>query len=178
MASEVTLCAMKSRTFPEFLAGKKKSSSKEANKLKEYMIPGYYNETALQVKKNYLHRNFYVECEDMQIEKTQLAHVTYHRLTMQAYEDWVKFKKPLTRAISSKASVEYLRLYVDVATVENLKIVHLVEKTSYMQHQNVCRVVFGSRVTDPDTVDWRIESMRLIEQKTISRSQVNDEKDE
>ncbi|CAI5742277.1 unnamed protein product [Peronospora destructor] len=169
MASEATLRAINSRAYPEFLVGKENSSSEVADKLKEYMIPACYNQTALQVKKNYLHRNCYVECEEMQIEKTQLAHATYHRLTKQEYQDWVNFKKPQKGAISPKASIEFLRLSVDVAAVEDLKIVHLVEKTRYIQYQNVYRVVFGSIVTDPDTVDWRIENMRIIEQKAISR---------
>ncbi|EGZ06495.1 hypothetical protein PHYSODRAFT_531668 [Phytophthora sojae] len=119
--------------------------------LQQYTTPAYYNQMALRVKKNYLHRNFYVECEGLVVEKPQLAQVVYGRLTEKQYEDW------------------HLRLHVDVATVEVLDVVNLQGKTNCVQHENVYRVVFESRVTDPEEVDWRIEGMHIIEQKAVQR---------
>lgn len=171
IASEATLRAMNSGAFPRFLAEKENSSSEVADRLKLYATPAYYNQMALQVKKNYLHRNIYVECKGVKIEKTQLADVVYRRLTEKEYEDLVNFKKP-SAGMSPEASVEHLRLHVDVATVENLKV-YLKDKTRCVQHQNVYRVVFESRVTDPDEVGWCIESMHIIEQKAMPRPQEN-----
>ncbi|ETL90838.1 hypothetical protein L917_10566 [Phytophthora nicotianae] len=168
-AAEANLRAMNSVEFPEFLA-KKSNSSQVVENLKQYTTPAYYNQMALQVKKNYLHRNFYIECEAMKVEKAQLAQVVYRRLTVQEYEDLVEFKKQPT-GTSCESTVEHLGLLVDVATVEDLKVVSLTDKTLYVQQQNVYRVVFESRVTDPEDVDWRIESMHIIEQKAIPRSE-------
>ncbi|KAG3010715.1 hypothetical protein PC110_g19255 [Phytophthora cactorum] len=167
-ATEANLRAMNSVEFPEFLAGKKSGSSKVVEDLKQYTTPAYYNQMALQVKKNYLHRNFYIECEALGIEQAQLAQVVYRRLTEKEYEDLVAFRKKPT-GTSPKATVEHLRLHVDVATVEDLNVVYLRDKARYVQQQNVYRVVFESRVTDPEEVDWRIESMHIIEQKAMPR---------
>ncbi|KAG7384440.1 hypothetical protein PHYPSEUDO_002628 [Phytophthora pseudosyringae] len=167
-ATEVNLRAMNSAAFPEFLADKEKSSPQVAEMLQQFTTPAYYNQMALQVKKNYLHRNFYVECAGVRVEEAQLAQVVYRRLTEEEYEDLVAFTKPPT-GMSPHATVEHLRLHVDVATVEDLDIVYLEEKTRHVQHQNVYRVVFESRVTEPEDVDWRIESMHIVEQKAIPR---------
>ncbi|EEY60893.1 uncharacterized protein PITG_13654 [Phytophthora infestans T30-4] len=121
----------------------------------QYTTPAYYNRMALQVKKNYLHRNFYIDCEAMRVEKAQLARVVYRRLTEKEYDDL------------------HLALHVDVATVEDLNVVYTNGKTRSVQHQNVYRVVFESRVTGPQEVDWRIESMHIIEQKAIPRADKN-----
>lgn len=168
IATEANLRAMNSAAFPEFLAGEESSSSDVADRLQQYTTPAYYNQMALRVKKNYLHRNFYVECEGLVVEKPQLAQVVYGRLTEKQYEDWVAFKKPPTQS-SLDATIEHLRLHVDVATVEVLDVVNLQGKTNCVQHENVYRVVFESRVTDPEEVDWRIEGMHIIEQKAVQR---------
>ncbi|KAL3664597.1 hypothetical protein V7S43_010347 [Phytophthora oleae] len=169
MATEANIRAMNSVEFPEFLANKANSSSEVADSLKQYTTPVYYNKMALQVKKNYLHRNFYIECEGVEVEKAQLAKVTYARLTEKQYQDLVEFHKLPKGIASSEAIIEYLRLTMDVATVKNLNIVNLKGTTRHVQNQNVYRVAFESRVTDPEEVDWRIDSMHIIEQKAIPR---------
>ncbi|KAE8967179.1 hypothetical protein PR002_g28144 [Phytophthora rubi] len=168
IATEANLRAMNSAAFPEFLAGKKNSSSDVADRLQQYTTPAYYNQMALRVKKNYLQRNFYVECEELIVEKAQLAGVGYRRLTEKQYEDLVAFKKPPAKRFSD-ATIEHLQLYLDVSTVEVLNVVRLDGKTNYVQNENVYRVVFESRVTDPEEVDWRIENMFIIEQKAVQR---------
>ncbi|KAG1695443.1 hypothetical protein DVH05_019600 [Phytophthora capsici] len=169
MATEANLRAMNSVAFPEFLVNKPNSSSEVADSIKQYTTPVYYNKMALQVKKNYLHRHFYIQCDGMEIEKAQLAKVAFARLTEKQYQDLVESHKLPKRTTSPEATIEYLRLTVDVSTVENLDIVNLKGKTHHVQHQNVYRVTFESRVTDPEKVDWRIDSMHIIEQKAIPR---------
>ncbi|GMF14237.1 unnamed protein product [Phytophthora lilii] len=170
LATEANLRTMNCVEFPEFLAEKENGSSEVADSLQQFTTPAYYHQMALQVKKNYLQRNFYVECEGMRIEKAQLAQVVYRRLTEKEYADLVSLKKPPT-GVSPEATVEHLRLHVDVATVEDLNLVFLQDKTRHVQQQNVYRVVFESRVTDPEEVDWRIESMHIMEQKGMERFQ-------
>ncbi|CAH0475213.1 unnamed protein product [Peronospora belbahrii] len=178
VALETTIRATNNQAYPEYLAGIENRSSDVADQLKQYMTPSCYSETALQVKKNYLHRNFHVECEDMKIEKTQLACIMYHRLTEKKYQEWIHFTKFYTGANSSNALIEYLQLGVDVATVEDLTVVHCAERTRQIQHKNVYRVVLESRVTNLDEVDWRIESTCLIEQIELSRPQEISERQE
>ncbi|KAK1942355.1 hypothetical protein P3T76_005854 [Phytophthora citrophthora] len=170
MATEANLRAMNSVEFPEFLANKPRSSSEVADTIKQYTTPVHYNKMALQVKKNYLHRHFYIQCEGVEIEKAQLAKVAFARLTEKQYQDLVEFHKLSKGTASPEAIIEYLRLTVDVSTVENLDIVNLNGKTRHVQHQNVYRVAFESKVTDPEEVDWRIDSMHIIEQKEIPRT--------
>ncbi|GMF50547.1 unnamed protein product [Phytophthora fragariaefolia] len=157
---------MNTAAFPEFLAGKENSL---AQSLQQYTTPAYYNQMALQIKKNYLQRNFYVECEGLTVEKPQLAQVIYRRLTEKEYENLVASKKPPT-AVSPEATIEHLRLHVDVATEEDLDIVYIEDQTQHVQHQNVYPVVFESRVTELEEIDWRIESMHtcIIEQKAVN----------
>ncbi|KAF4033925.1 hypothetical protein GN244_ATG14134 [Phytophthora infestans] len=171
-ATEANLRAMNSVEFPTYLADMTDRSSQVAENLKQYTTPAYYNRMALQVKKNYLHRNFYIDCEAMRVEKAQLARVVYRRLTEKEYDDLVEFKKQ-PAATSPEATIEHLALHVDVATVEDLNVVYTNGKTRSVQHQNVYRVVFESRVTGPQEVDWRIESMHIIEQKAIPRADKN-----
>ncbi|KAI9980024.1 hypothetical protein PInf_026904 [Phytophthora infestans] len=139
---------MNSVEFPTYLADMTDRSSQVAENLKQYTTPAYYNRMALQVKKNYLHRNFYIDCEAMRVEKAQLARVVYRRLTEKEYDDLVELKKQ-PAATSPKATIEHLALHVDVATVEDLNVVYTNE------------------------VDWRIESMHIIEQKAIPRADKN-----
>ncbi|KAH7472689.1 Glucanase inhibitor protein 2 [Phytophthora ramorum] len=168
VATEAHLRAMNGVEFAEFLAEKENSSSQVADSLQQYMTPVCYHQMALQVKKDYLHRNFYVECEKMKVEKAQLARVVYRRLTEKEYADFVACTK-LPKVISPDATVEHLSLHMDVATVEDLNIVFLQGKTRHVQQQNLYRVVFESRVTEPEQVDWRIESMYIIGQKAMER---------
>ncbi|KAJ8548501.1 hypothetical protein ON010_g11171 [Phytophthora cinnamomi] len=176
IATEEYLWAMNSAAFAEFLAGKENSSSDMANVLQQYSTPAYYNEIALQVKKSYLQRNFHMECEGLVVENARLTRVVYRRLTEKEYEDLVAFKKP-PKAMSLEATIEHLRLHVDVQTVENLNIVHR-DKTVYVQQENVYQVVFESRVTDPEDIDWRIESMNIVEQDAVEREPKEATKDD
>lgn len=165
-ATEANLRAINCVDFSKSLADNKHDSHVVAV-LKQYNTPAYYNKLALQVKKNYLHHSFYKECTAMKIEKTQLAGVTYQRLTQQDYKDWVTYTKP-PRNNFSKATVEHLTIYLHVTTVEDLILVFLRDKPQYVQQHNVYRVVFESQVTNPADVDWRIENMHLIEQNSMS----------
>uniref|UniRef100_A0AAV1TTW1 Tim44-like domain-containing protein n=1 Tax=Peronospora matthiolae TaxID=2874970 RepID=A0AAV1TTW1_9STRA len=170
VAAEATLRAMNCDAFPKVLASEGENSLSEVeDKIKMYTTPAHYNKMALQVKRNYLHRNFYIECEDMKIERAQVANAVYRRLTEKEYLDLVNFGKPVM-TISPEASIEHLSINVDIATVEDLKVVHLKNKPRYVQHQNVYRVVLESRVTDHDKVDWRVENMHLIEQAVVPRT--------
>ncbi|RLN53060.1 hypothetical protein BBJ29_008649 [Phytophthora kernoviae] len=121
------------------------------------------------VKTNYVRGRRYVDCEQMKIERAQISQVFYRRLTEQEYADIVEFRK-FPDAISPDATIEHLRLYVDIATVEDLNLVFLEKETLHVQQQNVYRVAFESRVTKPDEVDWRIDSMHLIDKNAIERS--------
>jgi hypothetical protein len=168
VATEAKLRAMNCVAFPEFLARKENSSSDVADSLQHFTTSEYYTQLALRVKKNYLHRKVYVECEGMAIESAQLAGSVYQRLTEQEYADLVAFRKP-PRGLSRNATIEQLQLYVHVATVEDLKIVILEGKTRHVQQQNLYRVIFESRVTEPEHVDWRIASMDILEKNAVER---------
>ncbi|KAF4315834.1 hypothetical protein BBO99_00008971 [Phytophthora kernoviae] len=169
VAAETKLRAMNCREFPKFLAEEEGDSSEAADSLQGFTTPVCYNEMALQVKTNYVRGRRYVDCEQMKIERAQISQVFYRRLTEQEYADMVEFRK-FPDAISPDANIEHLRLYVDIATVEDLNLVFLEKETLHVQQQNVYRVAFESRITKPDEVDWRIDSMHLIDKNAIERS--------
>ncbi|CAI5719782.1 unnamed protein product [Hyaloperonospora brassicae] len=155
--------------FPKFLAGNETCPSEVNEQVQQYTTPAYYNQMALQVKRNYVHRNFYIECEKMNLERAQVARVVYRRLTETEYLDLVNFRRSRSK-LSPEASIEHLSIHIDIATVEDLKVVHREQKPRHVQHQNVYRVAFESRVTEQDDVDWRIANMHIIEQLVLPRS--------
>ncbi|KAG7386625.1 hypothetical protein PHYBOEH_008625 [Phytophthora boehmeriae] len=170
MATEAKLRATNCVEFPKFLAEEQGSSSEAADSLRSFTTPACYNEMALQVKTNYLRGRRFVDCEQMTIERAQVSKVFYQRLTEQEYTDMVELRK-LPDAVSPDATIEHLRLHVDVATVEDLNLVFLDQKkTFHVQQQNVYRVAFESRVTSPEEVDWHIDSMRLVDKSAVERS--------
>jgi hypothetical protein len=159
--------AINSLDLPKFLAGELDESA-SADRLQAFCTPGYYNLAALQVKRNYKQRACMIECQGMTVEQAHLRFVDYHRLTEQQYTDEVAFMKPPPTSWPLDATIERLRLHVDLSTVEDLCI-HFLDKDEQrlVQQQNVHRVVFESRVTTPDEVDWRIGNVLRLENRSI-----------
>lgn len=159
--------AINSLDLPKFLAGELDESA-SADRLQSFCTPGYYNLAALQVKRNYKQRACMIECQGMAVEQAHLRFVDYHRLTEQQYADEVAFMKPPPSSWPLDATIERLRLHVDLSTVEDLRIHYLDrDEQRLVQQQNVHRVVFESRVTTPDEVDWRIGNVLRLENRSI-----------
>lgn len=167
LAAQVQFEAVNSVDLPKFLAGEL-SESVSADKLQTYCTPGYYNMAALQVKRNYKQRACFIECQKMAVEKAHLRFVDYNRLTEQQYSEETSFMKPPPASWPLDATLERLRLHVDLSTVEDL-LIHFLDKDEQrlVQQQNVHRVIFESRVTTPDEVDWRIGNVLRLENRSI-----------
>lgn len=144
------------------------SESTAAERLQTYSTPGFYNMLAMQVKRNYKQQRVAIECLDMSVESAYLQFVDYNRLTEDQYKDEVEFMKHAPAGWAPDATLERLRLHIDVATVEDLKLHFLnKERVRVVQQQNTYRFVFESRVTRPDEVEWRVANIVVLNKRAI-----------
>lgn len=174
-AAQLQLEATNSTDLPRFLSGEEEQSE-SADRLQAFCTPGFYNTAALQVKRNYKQRGCVIECRQMAVESAHLRFVDYNRVTEAQYREEVEFMKLPPPGWAEDATIERMRLHVDVATVEDLAIHYLdKQQTLLVQQQNLHRFIFESRVTAPEDVDWRVANVLRLRSRSIEHAPASEE---
>lgn len=166
-ACKAQLTAINSLEFGKYMGGEVKECA-SATLLKSYCTPGFYQTAMANVKLTYTMRNLIFESQGIAIESIHLKSADYARLTEREYNDEVTSVRNAPMLWSEDASIERMKLHLDVTTVENVKMNYFKRKEErFVQQQNAYRWIFESKVNRPEDLDWRIAAIYRVSGRVV-----------